>query len=205
VSTYIARYDRFVPRLESGWREQPLLDGSGILWDLGSHLVDQALCLFGMPATVQADVGTQRAGAVADDYFHIVLRYGELRAILHAALLVRTAGPRFEVHGDKGSLIKYGRDPQAKMLEDGGRPGDPGWGLELQDHYATLATELGGLQISGRLATAPGAYETFYRQMASAILGDGQPPVAPEEARDTVRILEYALCSSSERKVVAVP
>jgi scyllo-inositol 2-dehydrogenase (NADP+) len=89
------------------------------------------------------------------------------------------------------------------MLEEGGRPGDPGWGLELQDDYATITTELCGLQISGKLATAPGAYETFYKQMASAILGDGQPPVAPEEARDTIRILECARRSSREGKVVA--
>jgi scyllo-inositol 2-dehydrogenase (NADP+) len=203
VSTYIARYDRFHLHSKGGWREQDQ-PGSGVLWDLGAHLVDQTLCLFGMPASVLADVGAQRSGALTDDYFHLVLGYGELRVILHAGSLIRAPGPRFEVHGDLGSLVKYGRDPQAKALEDRGRPSDPGWGLEPEDRYATLTTDLGGLQISGRLATAPGAYGTFYRQMAAAILGEGQVPVSPEDARDTVRILECALCSSREGTVVAV-
>src|ERR671922_157603 len=153
VSTYIARYDRFAPRPAGGWREgaEP---GAGVLWDLGAHLVDQALRLFGLPATVWADVGIQRPGAVADDYFHLVLGYGELRAILHAGSLVRAPGPRFEVHGDRGSFVKHGVDAQAVLLEAGERPGDPGWGIEPEDRYGTLTTELAGLGGPGR-AGAP--------------------------------------------------
>jgi scyllo-inositol 2-dehydrogenase (NADP+) len=201
VSTDIARWDRFHPRPEGGWREQPL-PGSGVLYDLGAHLVDQALCLFGLPETVLADIGAQRAGAVTDDWFHLVLGYGELRVILQAGSLVRAPGPRFELHGDQGSLAKHCLDPQAKMLEDGLRPGDRGWGLEPEDRHATLTTEVGGLQLIGRLATLPGAWPTYYRQMACAIHGQGPVPVTPQTARDTVWVLECALRSSRQGRVV---
>jgi scyllo-inositol 2-dehydrogenase (NADP+) len=203
VSTYIARYDRFSPHPLGGWREREE-PGSGVLWDLGAHLVDQALQLFGLPTTVMADVGAQRPGALADDYFHVVLGYRELRAILHAGSLVRAPGPRFEVHGDKGSFLKHGVDPQARELESGGRPGDPGWGSDPEDRYGSLTTEVAGLEVTGRLATLPGSYQSFYRGMASAILGEGPVPVAAEEARNTVRMLECALQSSREGRVVAV-
>jgi scyllo-inositol 2-dehydrogenase (NADP+) len=201
VSTYIARWDRFRPRPEGDWREQPL-PGSGVLYDLGAHLVDQALCLFGLPETVLADVAVQRPGAVTDDWFHLLLGYGKLRVILQAGSLVRAPGPRFELHGDQGSLVKHGLDPQAKMLEDGLRPGDPGWGQEAEDRHATLTTELGGLPVTGRLATLPGAWPAFYRQMACAIHGQGPVPVTPQTARDTVWVLECALRSSRQGRVV---
>src|SRR4029453_17122810 len=137
VSTYIARYDRFRPRPAGGWREEQR-PGSGVLYDLGAHLIDQALQLFGLPATVVADVGTQRQDAGADDWFHLVLGYGRLRAILQASMLQRAAGPRFEVHGDTGSYVKYGIDQQEPALRAGRRPGDPGWGGEEPDRYGTL-------------------------------------------------------------------
>jgi scyllo-inositol 2-dehydrogenase (NADP+) len=201
ASVYVARWDRFRPRPEGGWRErdQP---GSGVLYDLGAHLVDQVLCLFGLPVTVSADVGTQRAGVASDDWFHLLLGYGRLRVVLQAGSLVRVPGPRFEVHGDRGSLVKHGLDPQAAALEAGRRPGDPGWGLEPEERHASLTTELEGLQVSGRLVTVPGAWQTFYRQIAAAILGQGQVPVPAAAARDTVRVLECALASSQQGRVV---
>jgi scyllo-inositol 2-dehydrogenase (NADP+) len=161
------------------------------------------LCLFGLPATVQAEVGAQRPDAVTDDFFHLLLGYGDLRVILQAGSLVRAPGPRFEVHGDQGSLVKHGLDSQAAALEAGARPGHPGWGREPDDRRATLTTEVGGLQLTGRLGTVPGSYEVFYRQLARAIQDDGQVPVPPEAARDTVWILECALRSSREGRLVA--
>ena len=203
VSTYIARYDRFAPHPAGGWREQPA-PGSGVLYDLGAHLIDQALQLFGLPATVMADVGAQRPGALTDDYFHLVLGYQELRVILHAGSLVRAPGPRFEVHGDKGSFVKHGVDPQALALESGGRPGDPGWGTDPEDRYGALTTEVAGLEVTGKLATLPGSYQSFYRGMAAAILGEGRVPVAAEAARNTIWMIECALRGSREGRTVAV-
>jgi scyllo-inositol 2-dehydrogenase (NADP+) len=201
VSTYIARWDRFRPEPQGGWREEDL-PGAGVLYDLGAHLVDQALCLFGPPATISADVGAQRPGVGSDDWFHLVLGYGELRVVLQAGSLVRLPGPRFEVHGEAGSLVKHGLDPQAAALEAGRRPGDPGWGLEPEDQYASLTTGLGGLEFTGRLATLPGAWQMFYRQMAAAILGQGQVPVPASAARDTVRVLECAVVGARRGQVM---
>jgi scyllo-inositol 2-dehydrogenase (NADP+) len=201
VSTYIARYDRFHPKPAVRWREQDQ-PGAGVLYDLGSHLIDQALHLFGLPETVLADVRAQRPAAAVDDYFHIVLGYGELRVILHAGSLVRAPGPRFEVHGDAGAFVKHGLDGQVAALRAGARPGAPGWGIEAEDRYGTLTTEAGGLPLTGRLASIPGAYETFYRQLAAAIRGEGPVPVPAEEARDTVRVIESALLSSRDGRAV---
>jgi scyllo-inositol 2-dehydrogenase (NADP+) len=203
VSTYVARYDRFRPTLEGGWREEDRV-ASGVLYDLGPHLVDQALHLFGPPATVFADVGIQRPGGVVDDYFHLMLSYGELRVILHAGSLVRAGGPRFEVHGDRGSYLKSGVDGQVAALLAGRRPGDPGWGIEPEDRYGTLTTSLGGLVSTGRLATVPGSYDSFYRGVAAAILDGGPVPVSGAEAAETIRVLEAALASSREGRRVSL-
>jgi len=203
VSTYISRFDRFRPAPKGGWKEEAL-PGSGILYDLGSHLIDQALHLFGLPSTIMADVGTQRPGVAADDYAHLVLGYGALRVILHAGMVVRVPGPRFEVHGDRGSFVKHGLDPQEDALRSGGRPGDPGWGSEPPERNGLLTTEVGGLELRGRLAGVPGTYQAYYAGMAYAIQGMGPVPVAAQEARATVMLIERALQSSREGRVVEV-
>jgi scyllo-inositol 2-dehydrogenase (NADP+) len=203
VSTYISRFDRFRPAPKGGWKEEAL-PGSGILYDLGSHLIDQALHLFGLPSTIMADVGTQRPEVAADDYVHLVLGYGALRVILHAGMVVRVPGPRFEVHGDRGSFVKHGLDPQEDALRSGGRPGDPGWGSEPPERNGLLTTEVGGLELRGRLAGLPGAYQAYYAAMADAIQGMGPVPVAAQEARATVMLIERALQSSREGRVVEV-
>ena len=109
VATFVSRYDRFRPVPKGSWKEEAV-PGSGLLWDLGPHLIDQAMVLFGPPRTVWADLGVQRPGVEAVDYLHLVLGYGRLRAVLHAGMLVRDPGPRFEVHGDRGSLVTWGVD-----------------------------------------------------------------------------------------------
>jgi scyllo-inositol 2-dehydrogenase (NADP+) len=181
VSTVASRYDRFRPVPKGSWKEEDV-PGSGILWDLGPHLIDQALQLFGLPGTVWADVGVQRPGVEAVDYVHLVLGHGRLRVLLHAGMEVRDPGPRFEVHGDRGSFLT--------------------WGLDRQEADGTLTTEVAGLELHGRLASAPGAYGTFYAQMAAAIADDGPVPVTPAEARDTVLVIELALQSAREGRVV---
>jgi scyllo-inositol 2-dehydrogenase (NADP+) len=203
VSTYTARYDRFLPQPASGWHGEAL-PGSGVLYDLGVHLIDQALQLFGLPRTVFADVGRQRPAARSDDYMHVVLGYEQLRVILHAGSLVRSPGPRFEVHGDKGSFVKHGIDPQEAALRSGMRPGDVGWGSDRADRFGTLTTEVDGMELTGRLATVPGAYETFYRQMVRAIRDEAPAPVTPQEARNTIWLIESAIESSREQRVTTL-
>jgi scyllo-inositol 2-dehydrogenase (NADP+) len=202
VSTFVARFDRFKPGPTTRWTEEDE-PGAGVLYDLGAHLIDQTLHLFGTPETVWADLGVQRPGGGAVDYVHVVLRYGPLRAILHAGSLVRAPGPRFEVHGDRGSFVKDGMDAQIAAMLAGARPGDPGFGEEPAAQHGTLTAEQAGLAWTGLLASVPGDYAAFYREMAAAVRGEGPVPVPAGQARDVIRVIECATQSSREGRVVA--
>lgn len=183
---YEAHFDRFRPQIKQGWREQTLA-GSGVLFDLGAHLIDQALTLFGMPDRILADVGTQRPDAQVDDWFHIVLGYGPMRAILHCGTVVCRPGPRFQLHGDRGSFLKHGMDGQEAALRAGGMPTEADWGLDDPENHALLVQADG---LERRVETLRGDYPAFYRGVAAAIL-DGAPlPVTAEQARDVLTVLE---------------
>lgn len=200
VLSYEARYDLYRPQLSAKWKEHAG-EGSGALYDLGPHLIDQAVQLFGLPQTVFADLVRQREAAEVDDYFHLILGYGKLRVVLHSGWVVKQPGPHFQVHGTKGSLIKYGLDSQQADLQKGLRPGQPGWGRDSQQYYAelTLGTTL---TAASRIESLPGAYETFYRELLLAVTKGAPLPVKAEEARNTLRIIELALRSAAEKRVV---
>jgi scyllo-inositol 2-dehydrogenase (NADP+) len=183
VSSFESRYERFRPALKGGWKEEDV-PGSGLLWDLGPHLIDQALQLFGLPETVWADLQVQRPGVEAVDWVDLVLGYGRLRVLLRAAMEVRDPGPRFEVHGDRGSLLT--------------------WGLDRPEVDATLTTEVAGLELRGRLAGLPGDHGAYYAAMAAAVAGQGPVPVTAAEARDVIMVIEHALESGRQGRVVRV-
>jgi len=183
VSSFESRYDRFRPAPKGGWKEEDVA-GSGLLWDLGPHLIDQALQLFGLPETVWADLQVQRPGVEAVDWVDLVLGYGRLRVLLRAAMEVRDPGPRFEVHGDRGSLLT--------------------WGLDRPEVDATLTTEVAGLELRGRLAGLPGDHGAYYAAMAAAVAGQGPVPVTAAEARDVIMVIEHALESGRQGRVVRV-
>ena len=200
VFHYEAHFDRFRPQIKTGWREEPGL-GAGILYDLGAHLIDQSLHLFGMPRAVTADIIAQRAGAKVDDYFHLVLDYFPLRVILHAATLVIQPGPRFTVHGDAGSFLKYGIDGQEEALKRGERPGDPDWGADSPEQYGQL-TQAGGTP--RKIETLRGGYERYYQALAACLEAGGPPPVDPRDSRDALIVIEAAQRSAAERRTVDV-
>ncbi|QCG95948.1 oxidoreductase [Azospirillum sp. TSA2s] len=183
---YEAHFDRFRPQIKQGWREQTLA-GSGVLFDLGAHLIDQALTLFGMPDRILADVGTQRPDAQVDDWFHIVLGYGRMRAILHCGTVVCRPGPRFQLHGDRGSFLKHGMDGQEAALRAGRLPTEAGWGGDDPENFALLVQADG---TERRVETIPGDYPAFYRGVAASILDGAPPPVTAEQARDVLTVLE---------------
>ncbi|QCT04686.1 oxidoreductase domain protein [Paenibacillus algicola] len=203
LSLYYAQFNRYRPDIKNSWKEQDE-PGTGLLYDLGSHLLDQALLLFGKPQSIWADLREERPGSAVTDYFHLVLAYENHRAILHAGSLVRQAGPRFELHGDKGSFLKYGLDPQEGQLKQGMRPGDPGWGEDQPDQYGELATEFSGLAVQGQIDTLPGRYHAFYQGLADAITSGSVVPVNPEDALSTIRLIEYALESHRKGCVIQV-
>jgi predicted dehydrogenase len=199
---YEAHYDRFrnFPR-EGAWKEGEG-PGSGILFDLGSHLIDQAQVLFGLPQMITADIRVQRDFARTADYFELILHYDNLKAILRAGMLVREPGPRFILHGTEGSFVKYGIDPQEEALKQGLTPSTPNWGEDHKDHWGTLNTQINGLHIQGRVETIAGNYQAFYRNIVDAINGRADLVVKPEEAMNTIRIIELAIQSHSERRTV---
>jgi len=199
VYAFEAHYDRFRPAIKPGWRERPQ-PGSGLLFDLGPHVIDQALTLFGMPETVTADVLVQRPEAVVDDYFHLILGYGKRRAILHASTLVRELGPHFAVHGDAGSFVKYGMDGQEAALKAGLPVGTPDWGRDDPAAYGTFVNAEGERRT---IATVPGSYAAFYAGMAAAILAGAPLPVAPEAALDVMTIIELARRSATQGRTIA--
>ncbi len=175
--SFESHFDRFRPQVKARWKEEDV-PGGGTLWDLGSHLIDQAVELFGLPESITADLGRQRTGARAVDWFHLLLRYGELRVLLHSGSVVHEPWPRFVLQGEARAWVKYGLDPQEAQLEAGLRPGMEGWG--------------------------PGGYEHFYRQLAVAIAGEGPVPVTAESAGQVIRVIEAALRSAGEGRRITL-
>ena len=202
IYSYEAHYDRFRLEVTNRWREQNT-EGSGMLYDLGAHLIDQALHLFGLPETVFGDVMAQRKDSVTDDYFHLILGYGRLRVILHSGSVVKSAGPKYQIHGDKGSFIKYGLDSQEDALKQGKAPGDVNWGKDVEESYGQLTVNVGDLQHKGKIETKAGAYEAYYKGIYESIADNKPVPVNAADALNTIKIIELALKSSREKRVVS--
>jgi predicted dehydrogenase len=185
-----SRFDRYRPELRpAAWRERNE-PGSGLLFDLGTHLVDQAVVLFGPPQAIRADVRAERSGAAVDDAFEVILHYPTLRAVLRASMLRCSPGPRFALHGTTGSYVKYGPDPQEEALKRGEAPGRNALGMEKPEAWGVLSTaEDGGVQ-SRPFATLAGDYRHYYENVRDAILGKAQLAVTPEQALTVLRIIE---------------
>ncbi len=195
---YEACFDRFRPERRPGaWREQDL-PGSGLLYDLGSHLIDQALVLFGLPQRLSAAVQIQREWARVDDAFDVHLDYGGLQVWLRAGMLMRSPRPRFRVQGSTGSYVKSGTDPQEESLKAGLVPDGPHWGQDEAANWGHLQAEIHGLRLDGRIETLPGNYPAFYENLVQAIRHGADLAVRPEQALRTIRIIELARESGEE-------
>lgn len=194
-----SHFDRFRPQVAERWRERPG-PAAGLWFDLGPHLVDQMLQLFGRPDAVSADIFCQRAHAQVDDTFHVVLRYPRRRVHLHAGSLVRSGGLRFAAHGTGGSWIKQGVDMQEAQLRDGLRPGDAGWAIDPEPARYQAAD----VQAAVEVALPPGAWTDYYQGIAHAITAGQAPPVTVDSALDTMRVLEAALASSAHGGLITL-
>ncbi len=199
VVRFESRYDRYrARRRPAAWRESDA-PGSGILFDLGPHLLDQALVLFGMPHAVTADIRLERDDSVVDDAFDILLDYPNLRVLLGATMLACAPGPRFLVHGTRGTYSKYGMDPQENALKAGGLPGTPGWGEEEEALWGTLTLAEDGSVARRAVRTQPGDYRLYYANVRDAMAGSTPLAVAPPQALCVMRLLELARESSRRR------
>ena len=191
--SHIDRY-RALPRL-GAWRENGGV-GGGILFDLGSHLIDQACAFFGDPESIWADVRIERDDAVSDDAFDIQLKFaGGVTGWLHSSLTTKFASPRYVVHGTKGSYVQWGMDPQEGQLKEGKKFSDPGFGERPESEWAEL--HLDGEPVR-KLKTAKGDYRGLYANVRDAILGTGKLEVTPEQAWRTTRLIELARQSSAD-------
>jgi scyllo-inositol 2-dehydrogenase (NADP+) len=191
--SHIDRY-RVLPRL-GAWRENGGL-GGGILFDLGSHLIDQACSFFGDPESIWADVRVERDDAVSDDAFDIQLKFaGGVTGWLHSSLTTKFASPRYVVHGTKGSYVQWGMDPQEGQLKEGRKFSDAGFGERPESEWAELHLEGEAVR---KLKTAKGDYRGLYANVRDAILGTGNLEVTPEQAWRTTRLIELARQSSAE-------
>jgi predicted dehydrogenase len=201
ILEYEAHFDRFRPEVPLGkWREGDK-PGGGLVYDLGSHLIDQALVLFGMPEAVFADIRAQREKSKVDDYFSIQLFYPRHTAVLKAGMFARTAGPRYKIHGREASYVKYGLDPQEALLKKGMKPLGTGWGLENEEYWGMLSYHEDGQLLTRKLETEPGAYQDFYRNVHDVLVHGTEPLIRPLEAAEVISIIELAFESSAAREV----
>jgi predicted dehydrogenase len=202
VVEFECHYDRYRNFIQEGsWKE----DGderTGVLFNLGPHIVDQALVLFGKPTTVTANLSVLRTGGRTTDQFHIRLQYDGFVATLRCSYLVREMGPQFIIHGTKGSFVKMGTDPQEEMLKLHRLPDEPDWGREPQSDWGKLNTSLNGTHFEGKIETIPGNYAQFYKDLYESIRNGAELMVKPEEALMTIRILEACLVSNKEQKTI---
>jgi scyllo-inositol 2-dehydrogenase (NADP+) len=213
---YESQFDRFrsVPRT-GVWREDGG-PGSGLLLDLGSHIVDQALVLFGLPAAIWADVRTERPGARSDDAFDLYMKYPArpisvnadenrrlaLTVRLGATLLARSPGPRFTLHGTQGTYRKFGVDPQEDALRSGDLFHSKPWGADPREQWGTLTVDVDGTARSEAIETELGDYRGFYANVRDVLLGKAHLEVTPQQAWRTMRVLEMAFESSEKRAEV---
>ena len=202
--SYEAHFDRFRNYIQPDTWKEDSLTGTGTLFNLGSHLIDQALVLFGKPDAVTADIRALRSNSIIDDTFELWLHYPDIRVSLSASYLVREPGPRYTLHGTEGSFLKWGIDPQEGDLKKGTVPGTKGWGEEPESEFGLLNTTLQGKDVKEKLATIPGNYPTFYANLYRAIRHGEKLAVDPYEAAMVTKIIEAAFLSHKEKRAVAV-
>ncbi|WP_067710465.1 MULTISPECIES: oxidoreductase [unclassified Erwinia] len=201
VRYFESHFDRFRPEVRNRWREQKGA-GSGIWYDLGPHLIDQALQLFGSPVAINVDMAELRPGAQTTDYFHAVLTYPQRRVVLHASMLVAAESARYQVHGTGGSFVKFGLDPQEEDLKSGARLPVEGWGEDSRDGVLTRVE--GDRLVETPLPTLPGNYPAYYAGVRDAIKGEGANPVTAEEAIQVMELIERGLQSAEKRQTMSL-
>lgn len=188
--SFEAHYDRYKPVLNAKkWKETPA-PSNGILYDLGAHLVDQVITLFGSPQQVWGQTYTEREGSTIDDAFDIRLNYGKLKVTLKSSLMVREEGPRYILYGTKGSFVKYGIDLQEDHLKAGIMPNMDGYGIESAENYGILNSDINGLSVRGKVETLKGDWSLLFDNLHDAIVEGKELFVKPEQVLAQIKIFE---------------
>jgi predicted dehydrogenase len=195
-------FDRFKEELSPKAHKETAGQGTGALYDLGSHLIDQALQLFGMPDAVFADITAMRPISQVDDYFEVLLYYPSKRVRIKGSYQVREALPGYVIHGSKGSFIKPKTDVQEGQLQAGQLPTEAGYGIEPESEKGLLHTETDGKIVREYIPSKTGNYSGYYDGIYNAIRNNNPLPVTAEEGKKVITIIEAALKSNKEKKVI---
>ncbi|HUR10801.1 MAG TPA: Gfo/Idh/MocA family oxidoreductase [Flavitalea sp.] len=195
-------FDRYKEGLSAKTHKEIPAPGTGALYDLGAHLIDQALSLFGMPQAVFADIRIIRPLSQVDDYFELLFYYPDKRVRLHCSYLVKESLQAFILHGAKGSFVKYRADPQETQLQENKVPGSANWGREPEKYRGILHIEQNGTSVREEVETSAGNYGEYYQKIFEAVRNNAPAPVSGQEAEQVIRIIETAFQSSKERRVV---
>lgn len=190
IHSFEIYFNRFKPVLNPKKWKETVGAGSGIIYDLGSHIIDQIIVLFGKPKSVWGQTFMQRENSEIDDAFDIKLDYGKLKVNLKSSLLVREDTPRYIIHGTKGSFIKYGIDEQEDHLKMGMKPTDGCFGIESVKNSGVLNTEINGLIFKGTVETEKGNWELLFQNLHDAIVDGKELLIKPEEVLEQIRIIE---------------
>lgn len=202
IALYEAHFDRYRLQLRPGaWRERPEA-GSGVFFDLGVHLIDQAMTLFGPPLAITADIRIERDGAQVDDSFDVVLQYARMRALLRASMIAVAPDLRFVVRGEGGAFVKHGIDPQEAALKRGEVPRDDTWGREAREKWGVLYSPQIDSVSAETIPTLPGDYRLFYANVRDAILGTSAIEVTHRQMLDVMHALELAKESSGQKRTL---
>jgi scyllo-inositol 2-dehydrogenase (NADP+) len=197
-----SHFDRYKTAIQfDSWKEQSKA-GTGTLFNLGAHMIDQALVLFGMPTAVTAHLKIMRTGSEIDDWYDIRLHYPNVNVNLKASLLVREPGPRYILHGTNGSFLKWGLDPQEEALKQGKNPNDPSWGKESKEWWGLLNIEKDNRQFKEKYETLPGNYKAFYNNIFDSITHGTELAVKPKEALEVIQIIDAVKKSSAQQKTI---
>ena len=199
IASYESHFDRYRLQTRPGaWREKAE-PGSGVFFDLGPHLIDQAIVLFGRPTAITADIRIERDGAVVNDAFDVLLHYPKMRALLRASMIAIAPEPRFLIRGEKAAFVKAGLDPQEEALKRGETPCDDTWGREARDKWGTLYASENEAVTAETIQTLPGDYRLFYANVRDAVLGEASIDITHEQMLDVMHGLELGVESSRKQ------
>ena len=195
-------FDRYNPVLSPKVHKETVNSGSGIMKDLGPHIIDQALYFFGLPNAVFADIRITRENSVVDDYMDVLLYYSDFRVRLKAGFFVREPNPSYVVHGKNGSFLKSRGDVQEDELKVGKKPNLTTWGTEKEGQEGLLHTEIEGKIIKEKVPTLQGNYYDFFEGVYQSIANDKLEPVTAQDGVNVMRIIEAAFQSSEQRRAI---
>jgi predicted dehydrogenase len=206
IVRFETNYDRFRPNLKpNAWREQQV-PGAGILFDIGPHLIDHAMVLFGIPEAVTADIRIEREGGLADDAFDVRFYYpNNMRAVLSSSILAATQRPRFLLFGTRGAFLKQTFDPQEMNLRRGQIPKDAPWGAEPEENWGLLTLSDGTNTTQRRIPSATGDYRDYYANVRDVLLGEAEPAVTLPHALSVMRALELSRESNARHCTIPWP